>query len=138
VGLSASGLETLTRSVPQPIYWAGPKASTVYELTRTAAGKVFIRYLPPNVKVGVKRPSYLIVATYPFRSALQALQNLKTGRKLSIPGGGIAVVDRNHPTSVHLAFPGADYQVEVYDPSAAKALRVARSGSVRPVPKTAP
>lgn len=138
VGLSAKGLETLTQSINQPIYWAGPAASTLYELTRTTAGKVFVRYLPPNVKVGVKRSIYLIVATYPFRGALQALKNLAGAHRISIPRGGVAVVDQSHPTSVHLAFPGVDYQVEVYDPSPAQALRVARSGSVRPVPSAAP
>ncbi len=134
VGLSATGLATLTQTIPQPIYWAGRRAGALYELTRTSTGKVFIRYLPPNVKVGVKRSSYLIVATYPFRGALQAIKNLTNDRQVPIPGGGLAIVDPAHPTSVHLAYPGVDYQVEVYDPSPAVALRVATSGSVAPVP----
>jgi hypothetical protein len=133
VGLSAKGLRTLTASINQPIYWAGPKPGYLYELTRTSTGKIFVRYLPAGAKVGSKKAIYLIVATYPFRNALQALKNLTGSSQLTIPGGGIAIVDRTHPQSVHLAYPGVDNQVEVYDPSPAQSLRIARSGKVRPV-----
>jgi hypothetical protein len=133
VGLSAGGLHTLAGAVGQPIYWVGPKPDYLYELTRTPEGNVFIRYLPPNVDVGAKSAKYLVVATYPFRNAYAALQQAADGRELQIPGGGIASVDRAHPTSVYVAYPGVDYQIEVYDPSPARSLQVARSGEVRPV-----
>jgi hypothetical protein len=133
IGLSANGLRTLIKSVNQPIYWAGPKSGYLYELTRTNAGKIFIRYLPPDAKVGSKQATYLIVATYPFRNAFQALKNLPDAKQVTIPGGGVAVVDANHPESVHIAYPGINYQLEVYDPSPAQSLRVAKSGDVRPV-----
>jgi len=51
-----------------------------------------------------------------------------------VAGGGIVVVSSQSPKSVYLGFPGQDYQVEVYDPSARRALRLATSGRVRPVP----
>lgn len=133
IGLSASGLRTLTRSVGQPIYWAGPKAGFLYELTRTSTGKVYLRYLPPGAKVGSKQASYLIVATYPFHDPLQALKDLTGGDLLDIPGGGGAMVDRNHPESVYLAYPDVDDQIEIFDPSPQRALEVAQSGAVRPV-----
>lgn len=133
IGLSAKGLRTLTASIDQPIYWAGPKPGYVYELTRTSTGKIFIRYLPPGTRVGSKQGAELIVATYPFRNALKALKGLAGGKKLVVPRGGIAIVDRGHPQSVHLAFPGVDNQVEVYDPSPARSLAIARSGAVQPV-----
>jgi hypothetical protein len=136
VGLSARGLRTLTASISQPIYWAGPKPGYLYELTRTNAGKIFIRYLPPGTPVGTKKATYLIVATYPFRGALKALKDLNGRPQVTIPGGGVAIVDESHPQSVHLAFPGVDNQVEVYDPSPARSLAIARSGSVRPVTPT--
>ena len=137
VGLSAKGLRTLSATVGQPIYWAGPKPGYLYELTRTSNGSVFIRYLPPGAKVGSKQAIYLIIATYPYRGALQALKGLPSQPKLTIPGGGIAVVDRKDPKSVHLAYPGINDQVEVYDPSPARSLAVAKSGTVRPVPPPA-
>ena len=42
-------------------------------------------------------------------------------RPLDIPGGGVAFQYKNRPTSVYLAYPGSDYQVEVYDPHAGRA-----------------
>jgi hypothetical protein len=133
VGLSASGLRTLAAAAGQPIYWAGPKPGYLYELMRASNGNVFIRYLPPGAKVGANEGAYLVIATYPYKNALKALKNLKNARKFDIPGGGIALVDTRTPKSVHVAYPDIDYQVEVYDPSPARSLEVARSGDVRPV-----
>ena len=132
VGLSAKGLRTLTASIPQPIYWAGPRPGYLYELTRTTTGKIFVRYLPPGTQVGSKKATYLIVATYPFRNALKALTDLTTQHQVKIPGGGIAIVDASHPQSVHLAYPGSNNQVEVYDPSPKRSLAIVKSGAVRP------
>lgn len=133
VGLSASGLRTLSASVGQPIYWAGPKKGYVYELTRTSNGSVFVRYLPPGTKVGAKEAKYLVIATYPFKDAFQALKNIPNAQPVEVPGGGIALIDGKYPQSVHLAYPSVDYQVEVFDPSPALSLEVARSGDVLPV-----
>jgi hypothetical protein len=135
VGLSASGLLTLARATAgQPIYWAGTRQGYLYELSRTSSG-VFVRYLPPGVEVGAKGAKFLVIATYPFANAFETLQKVANGQEISLPGGGIAVVDKPYPKSVHLAYPGVDYQVEVYDPSPARSLQVARSGDVRPVVK---
>ena len=137
VALSVSGLQTLTATLNQvhgqPIYWAGAKSGFLYELRRTSNGNVYIRYLPRNVAAGTPAPSYLTVATYPFTGAYAALQKVAGGNGIAIPGGGIAVVDTKDPKSVHLAYPNVNYQVEVYDPSSAKARSVASSGLVRPV-----
>jgi hypothetical protein len=67
-----------------------------------------------------------------LRVALEAPEKVAGDRGIQLEGGGLALVAAGHPTSVHLTYPGIDYQVEVYDPSPAKALRVARSGHVRP------
>jgi hypothetical protein len=133
VGLSMDGLQTLATAVGQPIYWAGPKAGYLYELTRNGAGNVYIRYLPPGAKVGTKSGNFLTIVTYPFGDAFQALKNVAHGKEIAIPGGGIALVNEKYPQSIHLAYPGSEYQIEVYDPSPARSLEVARSGAVRPV-----
>ncbi len=133
VAVSPSGLRTMSSTLKQPIYWAGARRGYTYELTRTSDAKIFVRYLPPGVKVGAKGANYLIVATYPFPNALNGLKAVSKGRTIPISGNGIAVVDGSYPKSVHLAFPGVDYQVEVYDPKPATALSVATSGDVRPV-----
>jgi hypothetical protein len=132
VALSASGLATLARTVGQPIYWAGPRKGYLYELRRTSNGNVYIRYLPPGVDAGAPGAKYLTIATYPYPGALRALKNVTDGRHVSIPGGGIGVIGSTYKKSVHLAYPNVDYQVEVFDPSAARALAVATSGRVKP------
>jgi hypothetical protein len=132
VALSAQGLHTLAANVNQPIYWAGPKKGYLYELMRAPNGNVVIRYLPPGAEAGTRTPE-LTVATYPFKNALQALKNVSHGKQLDVPGGGIALVDTRSPKSVHLAYPGVDFQVEVFDPSPARSREVAISGDVEPV-----
>jgi len=51
----------------------------------------------------------------------------------AVAGGGLAFVDRQHPTSVYLAYPGIDVQVEVFDPSAGQARRLVTSGQIAPL-----
>jgi amino acid transporter len=133
VGLSVSGLRRFATRSGRPIYWAGAQEGYFYELTRTSENNVYVRYLPPDANVGAKRADFLVIATYPFPNALQALRNVADGHEIRLPGGGIASVNAKHPSSVYLAYPGVEYQIEVYDPSPARSLQVARSGTVRPV-----
>jgi hypothetical protein len=133
VAESENGLRQLAADIKSPVYWAGPKVGYTYELTRTAQGNVFVRYLPPGTKAGAPGANYLIIATYSFPNAFSGLQAVSNGSETEIPGGGIAVVDQKYPKSVHVAFEGVDYQIEVYDPSPSQARRVATSGDIQPV-----
>jgi hypothetical protein len=128
-----AGLEHLERAIGQPIYWAGPKKGYTYEVTRRSDGAIFVRYLPAGVRVGDPRGDFLIIVTYPYPNALAALQGVANGKGIAIPGGGLALVHAGYEKSVNLAYPGVDYQVEVYDPSPRAARGVAVSGQVRPV-----
>ncbi len=86
--------------------------------------------------VGDRRPDYTTIGTYPRPGAVKGLRRLARqpeAETFRLAGGGIAVYGRDRPSSVYLAFPGQDVQVEVYDPSPRKARRLARSGRVRPV-----
>jgi hypothetical protein len=135
-GVSAQQLASLSGSVGHAIYWAGPRAGKSYELSRTKDGRVFVRYLPPGAKLGDPKPNYLAVGTYPQQNAFAVLK--ATAKKQSVSlielrGGGMAFVDKNHPTSVYLAYPGSAFQIEVYDPSAAVARRLVASGKIIPV-----
>jgi hypothetical protein len=129
-------LRAIPQETGQELYWAGRRAGYTYELTRTKDGNNFIRYLPAGVPVGAQQPNYLTVGTYPRRRALQGLRRL--GRRqnsvsFEVPRNGIAVYSRERPTSVYLAFPGEDVQVEVFDPNAQRARRFARDGRIRPI-----
>ena len=134
VTVSQNALSALVADVGHPVYWAGPIAGQTVEFTNTTTGRVYVRYLPAGVEAGDKRADFLTVATYPFPDAYGALQKVGKGAAVNIPGGGIAVVAAGHPQSVHFAFPKVGYQGEVYDPSPEKALAVATSGTIQPVP----
>jgi hypothetical protein len=132
---SAAGLKALAHSLGHPLYWLGAKAGFTYELTQTGDGRIFIRYLPRGVKVGAKRP-YLTIATYPYQNAFAAIQaaaRRKGAVKIKLPGGGLAVVDGAYPRSIHLAYPGSNYQVEVFDPSPTQTRQVVSSGEVQEI-----
>ncbi len=132
---SEADLKALADSIGHPIYWAGPQAGYTYELTQTSNGRVFVRYLPKGVNVGDPKAEYLTVATYPFPDAFAALKRTANGAAtIKLPNGGIALVDGQYPQSIHLAYPGEDFQIEVFDPSPSNALQVVTSGEIAPVP----
>jgi hypothetical protein len=135
-GVSVSRLTSVSTSLGHPIYWAGAERGDTYELSRTKDGRVYIRYLPAGAQVGDPKPKYLAVGTYPQANAFAVLK--ATAKKqgvatMSLRGGGLAFVDKTHPTSVYLAYPGSPFQIEVYDPSPSRARRLVVSGKVVPV-----
>ena len=136
VAASQDRLRQLADQEGHDVYWIGPQDNTTYELTRTSAGRIFVRYLPKGVPVGVDRADYTIVGTYPVPNATNVLQGLakQSGEhKLSVPNGGIAVYSSSQPTNVYVAYPGSNLQIEVFDPSADRAQRLVTSGQVEPV-----
>jgi hypothetical protein len=136
VAASPATLRALADEVGHPVYWVGPRQNRTYELTRTSNGRIFIRYLPPDAEVGNRSARYTIVGTYPVENALEVLQRLSTqpGEKSApAPGGGLAVYSTSSPRNVYVAYPGSDVQIEVFDPSAKRALRLVTSGRVAPV-----
>lgn len=133
---SVAQLRGIPAETGHPLYWAGRRRDFTYELTRTADGNVYVRYLPPGIPVGAERPNYLTIGTYPRPRALKGLRSFARRRgslSFPVPGGGMAVYTRDRPSSVYVAFPRADVQLEVYDPSAERARQIARSGRLRPI-----
>jgi hypothetical protein len=132
---SLGGLRALAAQEGHPVYWLGSQPGTTIEVSQGTAGQVYLRYLPRGVEVGAKLP-YLTVASYPFSNAFAATEGLARQNPrglIRLAGGGLAVVDRQHPTSIYVAFPGSDVQTEVYDPSAAVARNVVSSGQVQQI-----
>jgi hypothetical protein len=123
----------------QPIYWAGDQPNTSdLELTQTADGNIYVRYLTGKAPIGTPKPSYLTVGTYPFQNAVHAVDvvSKEPGAKTySVPNQGTAVQNSSSPTSVYVAFPDQKgYEIEVYDPDPATALSLVKSGAIQPVP----
>ena len=129
-------LGELEDSLGREVFWAGERPPDRVELTEEADGSVYLRYLPPGTEPGDPRPDFLTVGTYPVVGALQSILRLARGAGTSVQpveGGGIVVVNPASSDSVYFALPGSDLQVEVYDPVPGSALRLVRSGAIRPV-----
>jgi hypothetical protein len=136
VVVSAKSLAKVATAAQRPIYWAGPQPQLTYELTKTRQGSFLLRYLAPGVALGVPAPS-LTVGTYPVTNALAAVKRLSLAKGASVmklTGGGIAVVSPRFPKSVYIAYPGSNYEVEVFDPSLAHARQLVSSGQITAVP----
>lgn len=134
--VSSADLRSTAATLGHPLYWVGPRLGNRYELTKSAGGNVYVRYLPPNVRAGDRRADFLAVGTYPVRNPFA--QTRAAGRRhgavtLKLPGGGIAVYDRARPTSVYFAYPGSNVQVEVYSPRSQEARTLVLAGQVVPV-----
>lgn len=129
-------LRALSDDLGHPIYWIGEVPNRTYELTRTSDNRVFIRYLPNGVPVGVRQAGYTIVGTYPVDNAYKVLQTLAKKPEessFSAPADGFAVYSTAQPNNVYLAYPGSNLQIEVYDPSPQQARRLITSGQVAAV-----
>lgn len=136
VAATEDNLRELAGVTGRPIYWAGPRRGVTYELTQARDGRTYIRYLPRGVALGDRSGAYLLVATYRIEDAYGAVR--RAGAKAGavtfrIPGGGLAVYNRDAATNVYFAYPRSRYQVEVYDPDPRTARRLVASGAVRPI-----
>ncbi len=134
--VEAGDLAALEDSLGHALYWAGERPSGQLELTEEVDGSVYLRYLPPGVEAGDPRPDFLTVGTYPVAAADAALRRTAadSGSNLGRTGdGGLTLVNPSSQGSAYLAYPGSDLQIEVYDPAPGRALRLIRSGAIRPV-----
>jgi hypothetical protein len=134
--VSQAQLEQLADSVDHPVYWAGPKNGFAYELTETAHGRIFIRYLPQGVPAGDPRPDFLTVGTYSEQSSFAGLKSAAKRQgavSVDIDNDGIALFDAKKPTSVYFGYPDVSYQVEVFSPSGETARSLVLAGKVKPL-----
>lgn len=133
--VTASELAGLSKSLGQPVYWAGRQpGSKQLELTRQGKGRITVRY--PARPGADPAQGTLTVGTYRLDDALAAIRRAgrsDTARLYKLQGGGLAVYETSKPTNVYLAYPKQPYQVEVYDPQPGRALRLVRRGRVEPV-----
>lgn len=133
--VSVGTLTTLPTTLGHSVYWAGPRAGTTYELTRSPDGRVYVRYLTGGAKVGSPLPDFLTVGTYVVpnaEAAVHAAAAQPGAVKVSVPGG-VGFYNRARPTSVYFAYANSAVQVETYDPSAAIARRLVETGAIKPI-----
>jgi hypothetical protein len=117
-----------------PLYWVGERKGTRIEATVADSGSVYLRYLDDGVAPGDKG-EYLTVATYPVVEAYSTLLAAK-GKGVDVvqtqQGGVIANFDSS-PESTYFAFPGGNFQVEVFSPEKDQANKLVTDGDVTPV-----
>lgn len=132
----AAELRSLEGAVAHPVYWAGEEPGARIELTKTSDGRIYVRYLTGDAPLGAPQPRYLTVGTYPVTNAAAAVAGAagRSGATLRhVAGGGVAFVNPTHPSSVYLAYPSSDYEIEVFDPSPQRALGLVLAGEIVPV-----
>ena len=138
--LSGRNLRALSKQIDLPFYWAGPRDNVTYEFTETADRRVYVRYLPAGVAAGSATP-YLTVASYPVADAYAVTRTAahKPGAVALDDGGqGVAFYTRARPTNAYLAFPRANVQIELYDPSPQALRELVASGRIQPVSESTP
>jgi hypothetical protein len=136
--VTATQLSEFAADNGAPVYWLGERRNESYELTDTPSGRVYIRYLTGGAEVGDERANFVTVATYPDGDGIATLRKAAHERKGSKLGktddGAVLLIDPTSPVNAHLAYPGANLQIEVYSPVPGEALRLAARGDVQKVP----
>lgn len=135
--VSEAGLAEESEILGQPIFWAGALPGTEVELHELSeGGGVQIVYLPEGTDAEEASSGALTIGSYPVADPAAALDTVARE-----PGGVVRraadgrklVTNEERPGSVYFASPGNEVQVEVYDPSAKRAMGLAGSGRVVPV-----
>jgi hypothetical protein len=137
ISADAAELGELAGGQDGPVYWAGPEGARTFEWTELSDGRIYIRYLTGGAEVNDPSPSYLTVGTYRVGDGVAAIRKAarsSDSRVVEVEGGGVALVSESNPTSVYLAYPESEYQIEVFDPDPERALRLVTSGQIQPVP----
>jgi hypothetical protein len=135
--VSATELSEAAADSDTPIYWAGEVAGSELELTELSEGGSQVRYLPQGTGAGGGTTSVLTVSSYPLADPSASLKGFagRPGAIVREAGDGREVVSsKQTPTSVYFASSDNSVQVEIYDPSPARAMSLALSARVQPAP----
>jgi len=128
VCLTEEELKSLIKENGIQAYWTGPLKDAKYSLNASVTGQVFIRYVPSGAQCDDVRPNFRVIATYAETDAFattQAAGATADGVSLLNADGSIVYFNRNNPTNIYVAFPGIDYQIEIYDPNPKDAVTAA-------------
>jgi hypothetical protein len=125
----------VAKAVGHPVYGAGAQPGTRLELTRSASGETWVRYLTAGVRAGDPRAGFLTVGTYRQPAALAAAEKAAKGARTKSAAirGGLMLWSVDRPTSVYVAKPASDLLIEVYSPDAGQAQGLARGGAILPL-----
>ena len=128
VCLTESELKSIISENNIQAYWTGPLKDATYSLNSSTAGQVFIRYIPKGQECDDVRPNFRVIATYEEVDAFTTTESAGTtsdGVSLLNADGSIVYFNKNIPTNIYVAYPGIDYQIEIYDPDPKEAVSLA-------------
>ena len=129
-------LAAYAKTLPHPLYWAGPRQDLSYELTRTKDGSSYVRYLPKGVSAGDPRPIFLTVGTYPRPNAFAIVQQAAKhapGSALSLAGGGLGVPSPRNAKSIYVSYPKSPVLVEVFSADPAQSRLLVKRQAIVPM-----
>ena len=132
VCLSESELKKVVADNKITAYWTGPLKNATYSLNNTTPGQVFIRYVPNGMECGNTEAKFRVIATYTETDAFTSTQQAGSqaeGVSLSNPDGSVVYFSKIAPNNVYLAYPGIDYQIEIYDPDPKTAVTLATTSN---------
>jgi hypothetical protein len=132
-------LQRLSDELGQPVFWLGPPGDRTLELSR-AEGRVFLRYLPADARVGNSAARYPTVATYPVANAYGVAvvgAQRSGGLVTALQDGAALITYPTRPQSAYYVRRGVDEQVEVFDPQPGRAAKRVRNGELTAVPSVA-
>jgi hypothetical protein len=130
-------LRNAEATLGQPIYWVGPLEGRELELTELSEGGVQVLYVPKGTEASEVAAKSLTIGSYPLPDPAAAVEGYARGKGSRVfhsKDGREVVTSAQAPTSAFFANPENSVQVEVYDPSPRRALGLAQSGRVVPVP----
>ena len=134
--VSEEELQEIAGSAGHAVYWAGPIEGTELEASESESGGVQVRYLDEGAEPGSDSTGTLTIGSYPLADATKALEGFAERPGAIVRQSdvvGEVVSSPEAPSSAYFASPDGGVQIEVYDPSPARAMSLARSGKVQPV-----
>ena len=137
VALTESQLIATVKAAKATIYWTGPQGDTRYLLTIDQTGSGIVRYIPIKASVSAATNTTRMVATYSAKGAYAKSVSVSTKSGTSTfqnADKSLVFYKTADTNDIFMAFPGKDFQVEVFDPVAGQALSLAvLAGQVRPI-----
>ena len=132
VCLSEKELRALVSANKIAAYWTGPVKDATYSINTTTPGQVFVRYILKGMDCGSTESNFRVIATYAEADAFNSTQqagNQAEGVSLANPDGSVVYFNKNAPKNVYIAYPGIDYQIEIYDPDPKTAVTLATTSN---------
>ena len=133
--VSEEALADVASNVGHDVYWAGPIPDTELEVTEGEDGSVLVRYLEDGAEVGEGQAEFLTIGSYPLVDTKKTMEEFAEQPGAIVrqtPDGREVMTTKQRPTNVYFATLDEVLQIEVFDPSPARAMNLARSGDVQP------